>query len=406
MTVAYLVNQYPKPSHSFIRREIAAVEALGVPVARFSVRDTAGGVVDERDKAEATKTRSVLSVGVLGLIGAMLRIAVTRPEEFFRALRLALSVGRGGDRGLLRHFVYLAEACVLVPWFKEAGATHVHAHFGTNSTTVAMLCHELGGPPFSFTVHGPEEFDRPEALRLWEKIARAAFVVGISEFGRSQLYRWSAHRYWPKIHVVHCGVDEMFLRVDKTAAPGAPRFAIVGRFVPQKGHFMLLQAAAKLRAEGHKLELVLVGDGPMRQEIEALGHQLGLNGTLRITGMVSNAQVRQEILEARAMVLPSFAEGLPVVVMESLALQRPVITTQIAGIPELVQPGVCGWLVPPGSIDELTAAMRQALSAAPEELTRMGAAGAARVAERHDVIKEAAKLVQLFQCSAAASATR
>jgi colanic acid/amylovoran biosynthesis glycosyltransferase len=406
VTVAYLVNQYPKASHSFIRREIAAVEALGVPVARFSVRDTAKEVVDENDKAEAAKTRSVLSVGVSGLVAATIKTLFTRPGNFLRTLKLAIKVGRGGDRGLLRHFIYLAEACVLVPWFKEAGATHVHAHFGTNSTTVAMLCRELGGPDYSFTTHGPEEFDRPVALRLREKIARAKFVVGISEFGRSQLYRWSSHTDWPKIHVVHCGVDAMFLSAAKTAPPSTPRFASVGRLVPQKGQLLLLQAAAKLIAEGHKLELVLVGDGPLRPEIESLGHQLGLNGSLRITGMVSNAQVRQELLDARAMVLPSFAEGLPVVVMESLALQRPVITTQIAGIPELVQPGICGWLVPPGSIDALTSAMRQALSAPTDELARLGAAGAARVAERHDVIKEAAKLVQLFQGSASAGSSR
>jgi colanic acid/amylovoran biosynthesis glycosyltransferase len=402
VTVAYLVNQYPLASHSFIRREILALEQLGVAVARFSVRETGERVVDEGDKAELAKTRAVLSVGAGGLLAATLKTVFTKPGAFLRALKLTWKVGRGGDRGFLRHLIYLAEACVLVPWFKQADATHVHAHFGTNSTTVAMLCRELGGPPYSFTTHGPEEFDRPAALRLREKIARAAFVVGISEFGRSQLLRWSEHTDWHKVHVVHCGVDAMFLTFEKSDPPATPRLASVGRLVPQKGQLLLVQAAAKLKAEGRNFELVLVGDGPLRSEIESLSKQLGLNGCVRITGMVSNAQVRQELLDSRAMVLPSFAEGLPVVVMESLALRRPVITTQIAGIPELVQGGVTGWLVPPGSIDALTDAMRQALSATPDRLAAMGAAGAKRVAERHDVLKEAAKLKHLFETSAKA----
>ena len=404
MTVAYLVNQYPWPSHSFIRREIAAVEAHGVRVARFSVRDTARSVVDEADKAEAAQTRAILSVGALGLLGATVRTLFQRPGKFFSALKLAARIGYGGDRGLLRHLVYLAEACVLLRWLRDAGATHVHAHFGTNSTTVAMLCHALGGPTYSFTVHGPDEFDRPRALRLREKIARAKLVIGISEFGRSQLFRWADHRDWPKIHVVHCGVDRMFLSgagagagAAETQTASPPRLVNIGRLVPAKGQLLLVQAAAKLKAEGRAFELVLVGDGPLRQEIERLGHELGLNGCLRITGMVSNERVRQELLGSRAMVLPSFAEGLPVVAMEALALGRPVVTTQIAGIPELVQPGVCGWLVPPGSINALVTAMREVLEASPESLMRMGEAGAARVAEQHDVSKEAAKLVALFR---------
>jgi glycosyltransferase involved in cell wall biosynthesis len=403
VTVAYLVNQYPKPSHSFIRREIAAVEALGVKVYRFSVRDTSGDLVDEADKAEATRTRAILSVGVGGLLIAMLKTLFTRPGKFFSALRLAGKVGYGGDRGLLRHFVYLAEACVLLPWLTEAGATHVHAHFGTNSTTVAMLTHALGGPTYSFTAHGPDEFDRPTSLRLREKIARAKMVIGISEFGKSQLYRWADHRDWPKIHVVHCGVDRMFLSDAAAQAPHpspeAKRLVNIGRLVPAKGQLLLVQAAARLKAEGRDFELVLVGDGPLRDEIENLSRQLGLNGCVRVTGMVSNDRVRQELLASRAMVLPSFAEGLPVVVMEALAMRRPVVTTQIAGIPELVQGGVCGWLVPPGSIEALVSAMREVLEASPQQLAKMGELGAQRVAQQHDVMKEAAKLVELFRSS-------
>ena len=403
--VAYLINQYPRASHSFIRREIAALESLGLTVCRFSIRPSGAEVVDEADKAEQPRTRALLSVGAAGLFAATVATMFTRPAAFVHALGLALRVGYRGDRGTIIHLIYLAEACVLLRWLRQCGATHLHAHFGTNSTTVAMLARALGGPPYSFTAHGPEEFDRARMLRLDEKIARATFVIAVSEFGRSQLFRWCDPRDWDKIHVVHCGVDAMFLDVASSAPPppDARRLVCVGRLVEQKGQALLVRAAAQLARRGESFELVLVGDGPLRGPIERLGHELNLNGHIRITGMVSNAQVRAELEQARAMVLPSFAEGLPVVIMEALALRRPVVSTYVAGIPELVQSGVSGWLVPPGSVDALAEAMRAALSASPQTLAEMGAAGAAAVGQRHNAVTEAKKLAALFQSNGPSS---
>lgn len=396
MTVAYLVNQYPKVSHSFIRREIAGVEACGIQVARFSIRSCGAELVDEVDKQELEKTRVVLGVGKIGLLLALLSVAITRPIRFLSALKLMFQVGWSSERGVLRHVAYLAEACVLLSWFADAGVAQVHAHFGTNSTTVAMLCHALGGPPYSFTVHGPEEFDKAQAIALEEKIKRAAFVIAISSFGKSQLYRWCEHEHWSKIHEVHCGVDDLFLTKHHTPVPEVPQLVCVGRLCEQKGHLLLVQAASQLLAEGLQFMLVLVGDGPLRAEIEAMITRLGLQDQIRITGWASNPDVQQQILASRAMVLPSFAEGLPVVVMEALALSRPVISTYVAGIPELVEPGVCGWLVPAGSVVALTAAMRAALQCSVEKLEQMGQMGASSVAQRHDAAIEASKLATLF----------
>jgi glycosyltransferase involved in cell wall biosynthesis len=397
MTIAYLVNQYPKVSHSFIRREIAGIEACGIQVARFSIRSCGSELVDEEDKRELEKTRFVLGIGKVGLLFALLRVAITRPIRFLSALWLMLQVGRKSERGVLRHLAYLAEACVLLGWFSELGIAHVHAHFGTNSTTVAMLCRALGGPPYSFTVHGPEEFDKAEALALTEKIKRAAFVVAISSFGKSQLYRWCEHEQWSKIQVIHCGVDDMFLTQAPIPVPDQPRLVCVGRLCEQKGHLLLLEAAGQLVAEGLSFMLVLVGDGPLRTEIETMITRLGLQDHVEITGWASNSEVHQHILASRAMVLPSFAEGLPVVVMEALALSRPVISTYVAGIPELVEPEICGWLVPPGSVEALTNAMRTALQLPVEKLEQMGRVGAFRVAQQHDAAIEASKLAALFR---------
>jgi glycosyltransferase involved in cell wall biosynthesis len=397
MTIAYLVNQYPKVSHSFIRREIAGIEACGIQVARFSIRSCGSELVDEEDKRELEKTRFVLGIGKVGLLFALLRVAITRPIRFLSALWLMLQVGRKSDRGVLRHLAYLAEACVLLGWFSELGIAHVHAHFGTNSTTVAMLCRALGGPPYSFTVHGPEEFDKAEAIALTEKIKRAAFVVAISSFGKSQLYRWCEHEQWSKIQVIHCGVDDMFLTQAPIPVPDQPRLVCVGRLCEQKGHLLLLEAAGQLVAEGLSFMLVLVGDGPLRTEIETMITRLGLQDHVEITGWASNSEVHQHILASRAMVLPSFAEGLPVVVMEALALSRPVISTYVAGIPELVEPEICGWLVPPGSVEALTNAMRTALQLPVEKLEQMGRVGAFRVAQQHDAAIEASILAALFR---------
>jgi glycosyltransferase involved in cell wall biosynthesis len=398
VTVAYLINSYPMTTLSFIRREIVALEAMGVTVHRFAVRRWDQPLVDSRDKDEVARTRIILGQGALPLTLAVVTTAVTRPIAFVRALAAAVRLGRAAGRGVAAHLAYLAEACLLLRWLRDCGAPHVHVHFATNSTTVAMLCRMLGGPPYSFTCHGPEEFDKPVAIALREKIERSAFVVGISDFGCSQLLRWARFEDWPKVKQVRCGVDELFLRVAATPPPDVPRVVNVGRIGRAKGQYLLVQAVARLVAEGHSdIECVLVGDGFNRVHVQKLIDDLKLNGNVRITGWMSNDDVRREILASRAVAMPSFAEGLPLVVMESLALHRPVLSTYVAGIPELVKDGECGWLVPAGSLDALTEALRKVLSTPVSELERMGRTGAALVAERHNVDTEAAKMAALFR---------
>jgi colanic acid/amylovoran biosynthesis glycosyltransferase len=397
MTLAYLINQHPKCSQSFIRREILAIEAQGIPITRFSIRSGAGLIVDAADQAELAKTRVIMDVGCTGLIKAMLKTAIRHPRPMLKALKLVYKLGTKADRGLPVHFAYLAEACVLKGWLHRAGIRHLHAHFGTNSTMVAMLCHVLGGPTYSFTVHGPEEFDRVTGIALAEKIQQAAFVVGISSFGRSQLYRWCDHRDWPKIHIVHCGVDDAYLAQPTAPIPTAPNLVCVGRLCEQKGQLLLVEAVRRLVREGIAYHLTLVGDGEMRGAIASQIRQHQLENHITLTGNATGDAVQKYLLNARAFVLPSFGEGLPVAIMEALALGRPVVTTYIAGIPELVQPGVNGWLVPAGAIEALVAALREVLVASVAQLERMGQHGAAAVAREHNIHTEAAKLVQLFR---------
>jgi glycosyltransferase involved in cell wall biosynthesis len=271
----------------------------------------------------------------------------------------------------------------------------LHAHFGTNTATVACMTSSLSGIPYSFTVHGPEEFDRAPGLGLAHKIARAGFVVAISEFGRGQLMRWCASEHWPKIKVVRCGLDERFLKSSSVPVPDNARVVCVGRLVEQKAQLVLVEAAAILKARGIAIEVRLIGGGEMQPQIEAAVARYGLHEKVKLLGWLSAADVHREMNEARVIAQPSLAEGLPVALMEALALCRPVVTTRIAGIPELIDREV-GWVVSPGSAEELAAALSDALAAPTTILDGMGRVGRERVVARHDITIEAGRLRTLF----------
>ncbi|WP_334119149.1 glycosyltransferase [Limnobacter sp.] len=394
--VAYLINQYPKVSHTFIRREILALESLGLHIGRLSVRGWNNPVADPVDETERQKTFYLLQNGLFGLVGASVAVFIERPRLFFKALRTAFSMGIRADRPLPFHLMYLLEACKALQWLRKENIGHVHAHFGANSTEVAMMIRLLGGPTYSFTVHGPEEFDKPEFIGLGTKVEHCAFVVAITSYCRSQIYRWIPQTNWNKVKVVRCGIEADFHRNLPNAFPSEPRLVCVGRLCEQKGQLILLAAAAKLKEQGMDFQLVLAGDGEMRPEIERRIDQLDLRNNVQITGWISSEQVRQEILKSRAMVLPSFAEGLPVVVMEAMALKRPVISTYIAGMPELVIPGVNGFLCPAGDVNELAMLMETCLKADEGTLRELGDNAQRAVLEQHHILTEAGKLATLF----------
>lgn len=396
MKTAYFINQYPKVSHSFIRREVNSLEHQGFEIERYALRVDSGELIDERDKEELTKTKYVLQEPLWRFIQSFLLLIINNPVNVFKALNVTLKIGWKSDRGLLRHLIYFLEGCLIVRWTHRDKIDHIHAHFGTNSTTVVMLAHLLGGPKYSFTVHGPEEFDKPEFISIADKIKNAAFVVAISSFGRSQLSRWVAYDQWEKIKVVHCGLEKDFYDRVIPEVKQNKKLVCVGRLCEQKGQLLLVEAAVKLIKEGEDLHLTLAGDGPMRADIEALIKKHDIASKIEITGWVSSERVRQEILDSTALVLPSFAEGLPVVIMEAMALARPVVTTYIAGIPELVIPNENGWLVPAGSLESLVLIMRKALQTSDEELQRLGSNARQRVIERHNIDTEAKKLSKYF----------
>lgn len=395
LRVAYLVNQYPKVSHTFIRREILALEEQGVAVERFALRGWDGDAVDPVDLSERDRTSYTLKDGIMPLLLGALKRFARHPVPVWSAVKAALAMSRGGMRPWPYHLVYVAHACRIMDWLDLRPVAHLHAHFGTNPAEIALLMRTMGGPPYSFTVHGNDEFDHAPRLALPQKFAGAAFAVAISAYTRSQLMRNLPPELWPRIKVVHCGLpDTSFEQAE--GAEGAKSFLCIGRLDVEKGHLVLLEAFAKLRATHPDATLVLAGDGALRGMIEARIAALGLKDAVRITGWINSDQVRQALRDCHVLVQPSFIEGLPVVIMEAMAQRRVVISTFVAGIPELVKPGENGWLVPAGTIDELAQAMEESLSLPKEQMQKMRDAGFERVRARHSITTEAGKLKSLI----------
>lgn len=397
MKIAYLCNIYPAPTHTFIRREIKGVEQEGIQVKRISIRRTTDDLPSPEDIEELAKTFLILERGPLYVVSKLLIVGVLRPIVTLRAFLRTFRLGWRSQAGILRHVAYLAEACVVLEYSRKEDFMHIHAHFGTNAATVALMVRWLGGPTYSISIHGPIEWDCPEFIHIPEKVENAEFVSAISDFAKSQIYKWTSPDQWPKVHVIRCGVDEGFMSYPASGVPNVSEFLVVGRLGRSKGHVILLDALTALASEGLEFHVTLIGDGPMSGLIAQRVVAYNLARHVEMVGWQDNNLVREAIAASRAVVLPSFAEGLPVVLMEALALARPVICTRIAGIGELVVDGQSGWLVNAGNVDELATALREALATPVEVLSQMGEAGRAVVLEKHNSVVEAKKLAQLMR---------
>lgn len=393
--LAYLTSLYPAASHTFIQREIAGLRALGFTIETCSVRrpDPAHLIGPEEREAEAGSFYILDAARKPATLPRALLFALTRPGRTLRTLALAWRTAPPGFRGGLKQLAYLAEALILARHLVDRKVDHLHNHFADPSANAAMLTSELSGIPFSYTLHGPAELYEPEKWQLREKTARAAFVACISYFARSQAMYFSDPAHWHKLRIVHCGVlPDLYDSTPPAPHPGT-RLIFVGRLTAIKGLRVLIEAFARARETRPDLHLTLVGDGDDRAHLEKLAAPLG--GAVTFAGYLSQGEVARALAGSDALVLPSFAEGLPVVLMEALASARPVIATQVAGVSELVKDGVNGFVVPPGDADSLARRIGE-LADDPALRNRMGEAGRARVRDEFDVRQEAARIGALF----------
>lgn len=398
--LAYLTGEYPRASDTFIQREIAALRELGHDVLTCSVRTTgAEHLVGPEQRDEHARTFKLLESCKKPLTVLRAHLHWLRwPARYLSALALAWQAAPAGLKGRTYNLIYFIEAGVLARYLAEQNVAHLHNHIAKSSCTVAMLASKLSGIPYSFTIHGPDIFFEPIHWRIDKKAEHARFVACISEFCRSQLMCFADAAHWTKFHIVHCGIEPGRYRA--TPHEGQ-RLLFVGRLAGVKGVPVLLEALAGVsgRPDWH---LDLIGDGPERKAIEAQARALNLSDRVTFHGYRSQADVAEALGRTDLFVLPSFAEGLPVVLMEALAAAVPVVTTRIAGVSELVADGESGLLVPPGDAEALRWAITKLLDD-PERRRRMGEAGRVKVAEAFDIRNEAAWLSALVEGYAADS---
>jgi colanic acid/amylovoran biosynthesis glycosyltransferase len=406
LTIAYLTSQYARAGDTFIRGEVEQLRKLGFTIRPFSIRaPSEGELINDAVRRERQGTEDLVGAGLFCLVGSALSLAILHPFRLAGALWLAVQIGTPGLRGRLWPMAYLLEACLLARRMRANGVKHLHNHIGRNSAAVAMLASLLSNIPYSLTIHGPTEFDMPLLLALNKKVARSLFTVAVSRFGRSQLMRWTAPEHWHKIHVVRCGFSDEFKLAKTTDVPDVRRIVCVARFVEQKGHLILIEAIARLVKQGLTIELDLIGDGPLRFAIKAAIARHGLQRHIALLGWQSTGEVRLKIESSRGLVLPSFAEGLPVSLIEGMALARPVIGTNVGAISELIQHRKHGWLISAGSIDEMTVALNEMFDTPVEKLSEMGRKGREFVLQRHDAAREALKLASFITGCAPSSGT-
>jgi colanic acid/amylovoran biosynthesis glycosyltransferase len=397
--LAYLTSQYPATSHTFISREVAALRKLGLSLDAFSIRPPSPAELqDEAIAAEARNTFTVLEQSVTTILGAHLVTLMSNPAGYFRTLGLAFRHRPPGLRGFGLSLAHFAEAVTLARELRRRQITRLHNHFANSAATVGYLATRMLKMPWSFTMHGISETDYPAGLLLGRKIAAADFVACVSYFGRAQAMRLVTPDNWSKLHVVRCGLP--LSELPEHAPRGSAKSLIsVGRLSPEKGQAGLLEAFAEVSRDHKALELVLVGDGPEAERLRALVGQLGISDRVRFAGRLSETDTLGEIAKADILVLPSFMEGLPIVLMEAMAVGTAVIAGRVAGIPELVHDGETGLLFTPSNWDELASCIRRL---ADDDALRGSLAerGQTAVAVEFDIGRSAAQLRELFASTA------
>lgn len=398
MKIAYLTGEYPRATDTFIQREIKVLRELGIDVQTFAVRRSGDEhMVGPEQVAERDRTLYLLPPNLFILLKSHIQLLLGNPRRYLQAIGLAQSTTPPGLRSLVYQLFYFAEAGLLARSILRQNIQHLHNHLADSSCTVAMLAAKLGGFSFSFTIHGPAIFFEPYRWRIDQKIKQARFVCCISHFCRSQCMFFVPPEYWSRLHIIHCGIEpDSFERVEHQT--NSKSLLYVGRLAAAKGLPILLKSIAILKQEHPEIQLTVIGDGPDRQVLEQQAINVNVSKNIQFVGYQSQARVREYLQQTDIFVLPSFAEGVPVSLMEAMAVGVPVVTTQIAGISELVTQGISGFLVPPGDVAALGDRIQQLLIN-PELRKTLGLNGRLKVETEFNLHLEVAELKRLFESS-------
>ena len=369
MRIAYLSTHYPYVSHTFIQGEIIALEARGHAVTPIALNaPSQEDVLSDHDRREQSRALHLKALPAGRIFSVLLGTFIRHPIAMLRSMQTAISLGGTDVRLAAKAVLQLMEGILVWDHCTKAGITRIHSHFGQAPASVALLATRFGNAvghnrwTWSMTIHGWHEFATEDTSQLKRKIHAADLVVCVSDFTRSQLMRLSRPADWSKIKTIRCGVDlrEFRMTADECEKKSEPVVVTTARLSPEKGHVILIGAMAQLRGEGLVLRAVFIGDGPFRNQLTKAAHAAGVDDLIEFAGALPPSAVIDRLSTADAFCLPSFAEGLPVSLMEAMAVGVPVVTTYVAGTPELVVNDVSGWIVPPGNVGRLAEALREA----------------------------------------------
>ncbi|HEC85210.1 MAG: colanic acid biosynthesis glycosyltransferase WcaL [Candidatus Parabeggiatoa sp. nov. 2] len=397
--LAYLVSQYPAISHTFILHEIRTLRRLGfeISVASINAPDRRKEQLTAKEREEATNTFYVKPAGITGAAKAHLSTVLTQPLRYLRGLFFALSLGKFDFKKMLYGFLYFVEAVMIGHWMRQQQFSHLHLHFGMAAATVGLIANRTFHITFSMTIHGPDEFYDTPGNYLPQKILDAAFIRCPAHFARSQLMKLSTYDNWKKMEYCRLGVNpSMFAPRPFRQHPEPFELLCVGRIVPAKGQFILVEAATRLIAQGYQLRLRLVGDGPDRQGLETEVVRRGLTEQIIFEGSVNQEHILDLYNQTDVFVLASFAEGLPVSLMEAMIMEIPCVTTNITGIPELITSGKEGILVAASDIDALADAIALLMDN-PDLRRQIGEASRLQILERYELQKNTEWLADIFR---------
>jgi glycosyltransferase involved in cell wall biosynthesis len=398
---AYVISRFPLLSETFILREILELKRQGWCFDTHAMQSV-GGRVRHPEAALLAPSVRILRPFSPELMRANIRLMQADPSQYARLLSTVV-------HGNCRSADFLAKGLVVLPWavqiaerMRARGVRHIHAHYGTHPALIAMMTAQLLGISFSFTVHAHDLF--ANTTMLAEKVRAARFVVTISEFNRQALCRLAGPSLTDRIEVIRCGLDlEAYPFRREAPAFSERRILAVGSLQGYKGHDRLIRACALLRQESplRPFRCSIVGEGPLRATLQQLINSLGLAGHVRLLGGQEQQTVRRLMEQADTLVLPSVVapdgqmEGLPVTLMEAMAIGTPVIASALSGIPELVRDGETGVLVPP----DAPSAIRDALLRCwdqPAETAERARRARTLVVAQHDLGKNVTALADLF----------
>ncbi len=397
--ITYLLSRYPAVSHTFFLNEIRALRQQGFDLDVISINDCDRPTerLARAEREERNATFYLKSSGLRTILGAQLKLLTGSPRRYLGALKYAIRLSRGAPHALLYRIFYLLEAAVVIDRMRQTGSDHLHVHFGSEVATVGLLAKRLAPIRLSLTIHGSDEFYDVSEYHLGEKMAAADFVFCISRYTASQLMRLCDYAHWGKISIAPLGVDTDKFRPGPRRTPGDPvNILCVGRLNAAKGLHVLITAIARLAPRFPEVSLTLVGDGEERASLETLIDSLGLQQRVRFAGVVNQDHILPWYRQADIFCLPSFAEGVPVVLMEAMATGLPCVTSRITGIPELIDDGEDGLLVTAADAEALADALAQ-LIASPQLRHRLGIAARRKVVAKYNLARNFQALGQAFR---------